>query len=53
MSRVSAREKASSVAELQAELEAAHARGAALCGEARHAVCAVRHWVRRMRDKHR
>ncbi|CAH0603573.1 unnamed protein product [Chrysodeixis includens] len=47
------REKASSVAELQAQLEQAHARGAALCGEARHAVCAVRHWVRRMRDKHR
>ncbi|KAJ8729766.1 hypothetical protein PYW08_001347 [Mythimna loreyi] len=47
------REKASKVAELQAHLEAAHARGTALCGEARRAVCGVRVWMRRMRDKHR
>ncbi|XP_050549518.1 uncharacterized protein LOC118273279 isoform X47 [Spodoptera frugiperda] len=47
------REKASAVAELQAHLEQAYARGAALCGESRRAVGAVRTWMRRMRDKHR
>ncbi|XP_063891412.1 uncharacterized protein LOC110377012 [Helicoverpa armigera] len=47
------RQKAGAVTELREHLEAAHARGTALCGEARHAVCAVRHWIRQLRDKHR
>ena len=50
---VPSREKVSKVALLQAQLEQAHERGTALCGEASRAVGAVRVWIRRMRDKHR
>ncbi|XP_075991807.1 uncharacterized protein LOC142987134 isoform X2 [Anticarsia gemmatalis] len=46
------REKEHSVSQLQAQLEQAHARGAALCGHARRALGGVRHWARRMRDRH-
>ncbi|CAH0700937.1 unnamed protein product [Spodoptera exigua] len=47
------REKVGAVSELQTQLEQAYARGAALCGESRRAVVAVRAWMRRMRDKNR
>lgn len=47
------REKENSVSELQVQLECAHARGAALCQDARRALCSVQHWARRMRDRHR
>ncbi|CAH2244660.1 jg5445 [Pararge aegeria aegeria] len=45
------REKTQVAAELQSQLEEAQSRGAELCGDARRAVCGVRHWLRKQRKK--
>ncbi|CAB3231569.1 unnamed protein product [Arctia plantaginis] len=46
-------EKENNASELQLQLEQAHARGAALCGDVRRVLCALRHWARRSRDARR
>ncbi|XP_045535707.1 golgin subfamily A member 6-like protein 1 [Papilio machaon] len=45
------REKEGSVVRLQQELEEAHGRGAALCGETRALVAGLRCWLRRHRER--
>ncbi|XP_072937075.1 uncharacterized protein [Epargyreus clarus] len=40
-------------AQLQEQLQEARSRGAALCAQAQRAVCGVRHWLRRQRQRHR
>ncbi|XP_069356665.1 golgin subfamily A member 6-like protein 26 isoform X2 [Maniola hyperantus] len=47
------REKAQLAEELQSQLEEAQSRGTELCGEARRAVCGVRHWLHKQRQKNR